>query len=106
MTPAKALALLDKRMGDLELKEHPIAQLACMFWNAKFRNTGDSANGIPADEAKHPDEFRLFRRKATKTLAAKDRPGGRHNLDGAHANKSDWFSWAEGKQEQKPRIRK
>lgn len=105
MTPAKALAMLDKRMSDLELREHPIAQLSCMFWNAKLRGLGDEANGIPPQECKGPDEFRLFKRKRLKTLAAKDGPGGRHNLDGAKADRGAWAAWA-GSKSGSPKVRK
>lgn len=97
MTPAKLLILMDNHRELLATQEQPIAAIACMFYNAN-RNPGDPAKGIPAAELKPVDEFLMFKkRKGTRTLAAKDGPGGRHNLDGAIVDRGAWESWAKGK---------
>lgn len=104
MTPALALILMNKRMDRMRLLEHPIAQVACIFWNAN-RDPGDSEKGRPAADAKPLKEFLVFK-KSKKSLATKEEgPGGSHNLYGAKSDKSAWMGWAQGKQSNKPKVR-
>lgn len=99
MTPAKLWVLMAKGLDKLAFQEQPLAQIACMFYNAN-RSTGDKEKGIAPAPAKMPDEFLVFsshKRKKGKSLAAKDKPGGRHNLDGAQTDRGDWEAWLHGK---------
>ena len=99
MTPAKVLALMDKRLDRRELDEVPIAKLAWLYVNAQ-RDPGDPEKGRPPAEPRPFDEFRSFKRKR-KGLVTKDGVpaiGGAHNWEGVKTNKAAFEAWGKGKQ--------
>lgn len=97
MTPAKLLLLMEARRDLFGIQEMPLAEFKCMFYNA-HRDSGDEKTGRAAAPALKPSDFQTFKRRGKQeSLAAKDLPGGRHNLDGAVADKGKWEAWAKGK---------
>lgn len=100
MTPAKLLALMDRRMDRDELQELPIAALRCTYANF-HRDPGDSEKGIPPAPQMPMDDFRIFKRSRNSdgSLVNKDVPaqGGSQNWAGARANRKAFEDWSKGR---------
>lgn len=86
MTPAKLVALMDKRMDRMELMEMPIARLSWLYINSK-RDPGDPEKGKPPAPEVPFDDVRMFRRKR-KGLDRSRTPamGGSYNWEGVQGS--------------------
>lgn len=102
MTPAKLVVLMGKHRERLAVTELPVAAFHCLFANVN-RSPGNKEKGIPPAPPMELDSFRMFsKKKGGRSLAAKDdNPGGRHNHDGAKADRGAWLSWVKGRQAHK-----
>jgi hypothetical protein len=97
MTPAKYLALLEKRLDRLDIEEMPIAKLSWLYLNA-HRDPGDEDKGRPPAPTIPFDEVRMFKRKrkSSATKEAIPAPGSEHNWAGVKANRAAFEAWGRG----------
>lgn len=107
MTPAKLVALMGKRMDQMELAELPVVKLTYLY-SCSHRDPGDPKEGRPPAPEVPFDEFRVVGRNRRRPLAAKDdgsRPGGAHNLMGAKADRSAWEAFARSKRSKPMKLK-